>query len=66
MSIVYVYNRRRSNKVHAQSMKALRSKLEIHERQVQKRCSYLRLYKFLIYNLDESLYVQKEIELPLK
>lgn len=47
-------------------MRILRSQLGVHQRQMQKRYSYLKLYEFLLYNLDESLIVQEEIELPLK
>ncbi len=51
---------------HKQRKRILKERLDINKKQIQKRHHYLKMYKLLMFNLEESLHVQEEIDVYYK
>lgn len=49
--------------LHEQREKTLKKQLDKNKQQIQKRHHYLKMYKLLVFNLEESLHVQEEIDI---
>jgi len=52
--------------VHENRKRRLKEQVDTHKKQIQKRHDYLNTYKLLVFNLEESLHVQEEIDLYFK
>ncbi|SNR36202.1 hypothetical protein [Dokdonia pacifica] len=52
--------------LHEQREKVLKEQLDKNKKQIQKRHRYLKMYKLLAFNLEESLHVQEEIDVYFK
>lgn len=70
LSVLSILLFRKKNKrlrvVHEDRKRKLKEQVGAHKKQIQKRHEYLNTYKLLVFNLEESLHVQEEIDLYFK
>ncbi|PVW17119.1 hypothetical protein DDV96_00950 [Marixanthomonas spongiae] len=65
MLLLFCFRNRTSQKLQALKVNRIKKQIAIHQKQIKVRNSYLNTYDFLEYNLNDSLFTQKNINLNL-